>query len=510
MRQGRLARHANPPASTAIRPGMSGGSYKPLRTHEVRDVIETVFRVLEEIGMGDPIPILRERALAQGCRLDAHGRLSFPRSLVEDVIARTPKQIVLHGRDARHDIELGGDRVYTFGGGEAVNMLDPGASEYRPSRLEDIYDAARLVDRMDHIHAFSRLVVATEVEDQLACDINTAYASIAGTTKCVQLSFNDASHVTPVLEMMRLVAGGERKFRERPFCHGGGCAVLSPLRYGADNSEVCVASVAFGGPVWVVVAPQSGATAPAALAGALVQCLAEAIAGLLLVDLVAPGHPVILGPWPFVSDLRTGSFTGGNAEEAIVSAAAAQVINALGLVSSVGAGMSDAKSPDAQAGYEKGIAVALAALAGCNNVSESAGMVGSLMGLSLEALVIDNEMLGQVMRAVRGIEVTEETLSFDVIADAVRGDGHFLRQPQTLELMRSEYHYPLLADRSTPAEWAAAGSPDIRARAREVLARIMANHYPQYIDPDVDTLVRARFPIRLAERDMRAGGERWR
>jgi trimethylamine--corrinoid protein Co-methyltransferase len=218
---------------------------------------------------------------------------------------------------------------------------------------------------------------------------------------------------------------------------------------------------------------------------------------------------VILGPWPFVSDLRTGSFTGGNAEEAIVSAAAAQVINALGLVSSVGAGMSDAKSPDAQAGYEKGIAVALAALAGCNNVSESAGMVGSLMGLSLEALVIDNEMLGQVMRAVRGIEVNEETLSFDVIADAVRGDGHFLRQQQTIDLMRSEYHYPLLADRSTPTEWAAAGSPDIRARAREALRRIMANHYPPYIDPAVDRLLRERFPIRLAERDMRRGNGRW-
>jgi trimethylamine--corrinoid protein Co-methyltransferase len=261
--------------------------------------------------------------------------------------------------------------------------------------------------------------------------------------------------------------------------------------------------------VWVVVAPQSGATAPAALAGALVQCVAEAIAGLLLVDLVAPGHPVILGPWPFVSDLRTGSFTGGNAEEAIVSAAAAQVINALGLVSSVGAGMSDAKSPDAQAGYEKGIAVALAALAGCNNVSESAGMVGSLMGLSLEALVIDNEMLGQVMRAVRGIEVTEETLSFDVIAVAVRGDGHFLRQPQTLELMRSEYHYPLLADRSTPAEWNAAGSPDIRVRAREVLGQIMSSHYPQYIDPDVDYVLRELYPIRLAGKDMRCGGGRW-
>lgn len=509
MRKGRKARHANPPKAEAIRPGMTGGRYMPLTDHELHQVCDTVFRVLEEVGMGSPIPILVERALERGCHLNDLGRLCFPRSLVEDVIAHTPKNFPFMGRFPEHDLELGGQRVFTYGGGEAVNMLDPGASTYRPSRLEDVYDAARMVDRMENIHAFSRLVVATEFENQLECDINTAYASLAGTAKHVALTFADASHVQPVLEMAQMMAGGERKFRDRPFVHGGGCAVLSPLSYGCDNAEVCVESVKFHAPVWIVVAPQAGATAPAALAGAVVQSVAEALAGLLLVDMVAPRHPVIVGPWPFVSDLRTGSFTGGSGEEAIVSAAAAQVTNHLGLVSSVGAGMTDAKAPDAQAGYEKGIAVALAALAGCNNVSESAGMLGSLMGLSLEAMVIDNDMLGQVMRTVRGIEVNEETLSFDVIEQAVRGDGHFLRQQQTLDLMRSEYHYPAIADRSTPAEWRDAGSPDIRERAADVVRSILSTHYPTYIHPETDRRIRERFPIRLDPRYMRAGNKRW-
>ena len=78
--------------------------------------------------------------------------------------------------------------------------------------------------------------------------------------------------------------------------------------------------------------------------------MAEAIASMLMINVVAPGHPVIVGPWPFVSDLRTGSFTGGSGEEAIISAAAAQMTNYYGLVSSVGAGMSDSKVPDNQAG----------------------------------------------------------------------------------------------------------------------------------------------------------------
>jgi len=77
--------------------------------------------------------------------------------------------------------------------------------------------------------------------------------------------------------------------------------------------------------VWVVIAPQAGATAPAALAGTLVQSTAETLAALLLVNLVHPGHPVIFSSWPFVSDLRTGAMTGGSGEEGVLNAAAAQV-----------------------------------------------------------------------------------------------------------------------------------------------------------------------------------------
>jgi trimethylamine--corrinoid protein Co-methyltransferase len=309
--------------------------------------------------------------------------------------------------------------------------------------------------------------------------------------------------------MLHMVAGGEKKFKDRPFCHGGGCPIISPLRYGQHNSEVCLESTKFGSPVWVVMAPQAGATAPAALAGTLVQVIAETLAALLLVDLVHPGHPVILGPWPFVSDLRTGSFSGGGGEEAVLSAAAAQMINHYDLVSSVGAGMTDSKSPDNQAGYEKGITVTLAALAGCNNVSESAGMVGSLMGCSFEAIVVDNDMLGNVLRAVRGIEVNDQTLSYDVIEEVVHGEGHFLRQPQTLELMLSEYAYPALADRMTPSEWEEQGSPDIRKRAATRVNEILSTHYPEYIDPDIDQKIREKVPIVLAEEVMCPGGGGW-
>jgi len=175
----------------------------------------------------------------------------------------------------------------------------------------------------------------------------------------------------------------------------------------------------------------------------------------------------------------------------------------------VGAGMTDAKSPDNQAGYEKGITVALAALAGCNNVSESAGMMGSLMGCSFESLVIDNDMLASVLRTVRGIEINDETLSYDIIDEVVHGEGHYLRQPQTLELMRSEYTYPELADRGSPTDWEDEGSPDIRKRAAERARSLLESHYPEYIDPEIDRKIREHFPIVLAPEDMRPGNGRW-
>ena len=492
-----------------VQPGLEGGRYKPLSDRDVERIHHTALDVLENIGMANPLPVLREHALARGCRMDERGRLLFPRALVEDVIADAPKSFVLHGRDPAHDLEFGGARVHFNPGGEGVRTIDFETGEYRPSTVIDVYDFARLVDRLEHVHDFSRVVVSTEIEDLLANDLSTAYASIAGTSKHVDLGFASGAHLDAAIAMLDMIAGGEGKHLKRPFCSSGGCPVVSPLAYGDDNSEVCLAATRLGSPVSVVIAPQAGATSPAALAGTLVQTVAETLAALLLVNLVHPRHPVSFGPWPFVSDLRTGSFTGGGGEEAVLGAAAAQIGNFYGLPTSVGAGMTDAKLADNQAGYEKGVTVAAAALAGANSVSETTGMLASLIGCSFEAMVIDNDMLGCIQRMLRGIEVTDETLSYQVIHDAVHGPGHYLGHPQTLELMETEYLYPEVADRATPDVWEEEGGADIRVRARERVRELLSSHYPEYIDAKTDAKIRARFPIHLPREAMRADCGRW-
>jgi trimethylamine--corrinoid protein Co-methyltransferase len=206
-----------------------------------------------------------------------------------------------------------------------------------------------------------------------------------------------------------------------------------------------------------------------------------------------------MGLWPFVSDLRTGAMTGGSGEEAVLNAAAAQVTNWLGLPSGVAAGMADSKIPDAQAGYEKGVTLTLAGQAGANMVFESAGMLGSLLACSPEMMVIDNDLLGSVNRTIRGIEVNEQTLSSQVIKEVVNGPQHFLGEQQTLEIMQTEYTYPLVGDRLSPDDWIDAGAKDVKQRAHEYVTETLATHYPAHIDVDVESRIRDTYPIRLEE-----------
>ncbi len=147
---------------------------------------------------------------------------------------------------------------------------------------------------------------------------------------------------------------------------------------------------------------------------------------------------MIFSNWPLVIDLRTGAFAGGGGETALLNAASAQVSNWLGLPSGVAASMTDAKAIDAQYGAEKALTALAAGLAGGNLVYESSGMTAALLGASFEAFVLDDEMHSAIYRTLRGVEVSEETLGYDAIVEAVLGDGHFLGGGHTLAAMERD------------------------------------------------------------------------
>ena len=421
-------------------PGQIGGAYQPLAPSGLEDIVNTAFRLLEELGMGEVPTEFEALALEKGAFLNADGRLCFSRTLVEDVIAGAAKRFVLHGRDPSHDFEIGGDRVYFGTGGAAVETLDMESGIYRSATLDDLYDFTRLIDRLENVSWFTRCCIATDVTDIYELDINTAYALLAGTQKHVGTSFTVAETVAPIVSMFDRVLGADGAFAKRPFCKAHISPVISPMRYGEDAVSVTRACIENNIPINSIIAAQSGATAPAPLAGMLAQTTAETLAGLLLVNLMSPSHPMIFSNWPFVIDLRTGAFSGSGGEISVLNAAAAQIAKHLGLPGGVASSMADAKAVDAQMGAEKSLSALAAGLSGANMVYESAGMMASLLGVSFEAFVLDNEMLSNVHRAIRGVEVNEETLGFDAITQAVKGAGHFLGGDHTMNSMLRDYY----------------------------------------------------------------------
>ncbi|NIA69345.1 trimethylamine methyltransferase [Pelagibius litoralis] len=497
-RAARVAARSAPEAEVdPCPPGQTGGSYRPLPDSDLKTICAEAFRVLEEIGMGEVPIIVRDKALGSGAQLNDAGRLCFPRPMVEDIIAGAAKRFVYHGRDPRHDFEIGGDKVYFGTGGAAVQTLDRQTGLYRPSTLADLYDFTRLIDTLANVSWFTRCCVATDIPDNFDLDVNTAYALLAGTTKPVGTSFTQPDYVAPVIEMFDMALGGAGRFRERPFCKAHISPVISPLRYGEDAVGVTLECIRLGVPINAIIAAMSGATAPATPAGFLVQSTAETLAALILVNLFAPGYPMIFSNWPLVIDLRTGAFCGGGGEISVMNAASGQIGRHLGLPCGVACSMSDAKAVDAQMGMEKALSALAAGLGGANMIYESAGMMASLLGASFEAFVADDEMLSHVHRTIRGIEVNAETLGFETIREAVAGEGHFLGAPQTMAAMQRDYFYPNLADRNEPQTWAEAGAHDLMTRARTRCDGILSSHYPAYIDPAADAAIRDRFNILL-------------
>ncbi len=496
-RAGRVAARQAPLAADTrpVRPGLSGGRYQPLSEGDLQQVYGAALELLEDVGMGSPVPEFVEVVTDAGGHVDEHGRLRYPKGVVERAIETAAKEWVWHGFDDDKSITIGGDRVHFGTAGAAVLMHDPITNTFRHSTAQDVYDCARLVEQLDNIHFYVRTVVARDLEDSRELDLNTAYAVTAGTTKPAGTSFFERDHVYEAVEMFDMALGGEGEYRKRPYVVANNTFVVPPLRFAEESANCIVAQVETGMPINLLSAGQAGATSPAALAGSLAQALAECLAGLTSVNLMRPGHPCVMGLWPFVSDLRTGAMSGGSGEEGVLNAAAAQAANWLGLPSGVAAGMADSKVPDNQAGYEKSLNVALAGHAGANLVYESAGMLGSLLACSLEAIVIDNDMLGSINRTVRGIEVNEQSLSVDVIKDVVHGAGHFLGSDQTLQLMQSEYLYPDIADRETPDNWVDAGAKDALAVAREHVDAIMAFGHPDHLPAEVDAAIRDRWRI---------------
>jgi trimethylamine--corrinoid protein Co-methyltransferase len=476
-----------------------GGRYAPLGDRDVGRILDAAVAVLEGIGLSEAPPSVVDLVTAAGGRMTDDGRLLFPRALVERAVDGARGPVALYGRAPVHDLVVGGDRVYTGTGGAAPFVVDGGTGVYRPSTLRDLYDAARLCDTLRHVHFVSRPLVAGDMETARDLDLNTAFACLAGTAKHVMVSASHPDHVAAIAAMCSAVAGSEQAFRERPFLSLNVNHAVPPLRLDGASCDVMIAAARAGIPVLANVFGQVGASSPVTVAGSVAQTMAEALAGVVIARLAASDARVVCGPRPMVVDLRTGAMTGGGGEQAQANAVAVQAMRRLGLAGSVIAGATDSKVPDAQAGFEKALSVTLAVQSGANLVTQACGMHAGLMAASFESYVIDNDMLGAVLRSAVPPVVDDETLALDAVAEVVRGEGHFLGRPETYARMKTDFLYPEIADRRSHEVWAEASDRDLTQRARDRVRCVLDSHRPDHLDAGLRRRLRAEFDLKLED-----------
>ena len=473
----------------------------PLHDNDMVAIHEAALAVLANTGLGEASPIVVDLVVAAGGGLDSRGRLLFPPDLVTAALNGLRRDITLYGRAGDHDMTLSSGVVHVGTGGASPLIFDAGLCKYRESNLVDLYDAARLVDQLDHIHFFSRPVVARDMPDARHLDVNTAFACLAGTAKHVFTSASSPESVRDIATICYQIAGSETAFRDRPFLSLNVNHVVPPLRFDPIALEVMVEAVRCGIPVMVNCFGQLGASSPVTIAGCVTQTIAETLAGMVIAWLVNPAAHAVFGPRPMITDLRTGGMAGGSGEQALLTAAAIQMARFYQLPSSTIAGATDSKSPDAQSGYEKCLNVTQTVHAGANIITQACGAQAGLMGLSLAALVIDNDMLGSILRASGPVAVSPETIALESIDRVACGIGHFLGEPETYARMHSDFLYPKIIDRLGIEAWEEAGNPDMRDHAHHRARTILEEHHPTYIDAESEMILRNALPILLPPKD---------
>lgn len=466
-----------------LKGGIETDVLKVIKDEDVQKIHKASMKVLEEVGVQVGEKEALDLCAEKGAKVDFENhRVYFTEDIVMQAVDTAPSTITLYGRgDESKNIVLGGNKVYMGTGGTALNILDFDRKR-RPTTAEDIAKTAHLVDGLDNIHFFVIPCYPNEIETENV-DVNRFFHSINNTTKPIMGGLFSESGVDRVINMAAVAAGGLDKLVEKPFISFI-ASILSPLKLDDVRTRMLMKIARVGLPVATSCAPLAGATSPVTLAGTLVQLNAEALTGVILSQMVNPGAPIFYSAVPTIMDMQSMSFLFGSVESGIMNAAAAQMAQFYKLPLYSTGGISDSKQPDQQAGFEKAVTALMPALAGANFIHEAAGQLDSGMTISYAQYVIDNDINGYVMRAVRGIEVDEDTLATEVIAKVGPG-GNYLAQKQTVKKMRTEFYYPKVVTRTNYDMWDKAGGKDTWTLAEEVAKQILEGHKPDNLPEDI-------------------------
>lgn len=479
--------------------GFYGGQYQPLSKEQINTIHDASLTVLEETGFSYETGLEQILELLENSGAIVNRKkqcIKFPKNLVLEQIAIAPERVILFSRDGKNDLDLKEHKVYMGTGGAAIKILDSETGKARPSTLKDLYQLGRLVDQLHNIHFFLRPCIPTDIKET-AYDVNVFYTCLKSTDKHVMAGVNDVENFYKVLDLASIIAGGREYLKQKPFISIITSFAISPLKLCTQSTLIMQEAVRNEIPVALSCAPMAGSTSPITMVGTLVQTHAEQLAGISISQLINPGAPVLYGGIPGMANLRNMGYMGGGIEFGMMNAAIHQLANHIRVPNYNSSGISEAKIPDAQAGWEKAMTTLLAAMGGSNYIHHAAGILESMQTVAYEQFVIDDEIIGMTCQVLKGLTMDNEHLAVDII-DSVGPGGNFMATPHTLKYMRNEYFVGNgVSDWKSRDKWEADGSQDTWIRARKIVETLLANKEKSYIPEEIDRIIRQKFEILL-------------
>lgn len=452
-----------------------------LTDDQIEQIVLAALDVLQETGTR----VYAERALEllhdAGCVIEDENLVHMPAALVENSIKSAPSRIVLGGRDRSKRATLEKNQINYGTGSDCPFILDPYTGERRRYTFNDVYNAAKIADALPEIDFFMSLGLVSDVPIG-TYDRHQFYAMLRGVTKPLVITAVDREGLQDQWEMACAAIGGKNEWLKLPL-FALYIEPSSPLSNSQEAVEKLLFAAENGIPTIYTPCPIAGATAPATMAGILVQALAECMTGITIAQLQRKGAPMILGGVTSIMDMQTTILSYGAPELSLASAAMTDISKYLRIPMFSTAGCSDSKTLDQQAAIESAISIAVAGLSGANLIHDVGYLESALIG-SYEMLVMSNEIISLVKRILRGVVVDADHLALDAI-ERVGPGGHYLMDEHTLRYFRSEFWMPELLDRHNYDTWLEEGGKTLGNRVHDKVLDLIEHYEPAPLAPEV-------------------------
>jgi trimethylamine--corrinoid protein Co-methyltransferase len=455
--------------------------YQVLTQDEIERIHETSLKIMENVGIVFLYGPAREILARHGARIEGQTAY-FPRYMVENNLKEVPSSFTLHARDPKKNVTIDTRRTAYVGpsGSPYVMDLDNGR---RNGSLDDYIKIVKLCQKMNIDIQGYTMCEPCDVDVDSRPNVMT-YNSLKYSDKPIMGSVQGYEKSMQSIKMAALVFGGLEAIKEKPVITSIPCT-LTPLAYDEKSAGAIIAYAETRQPQLVNSLSISGATTPVTVAGTVATQNAEILAGIVLAQCVNPGTPIVYSASSSNADMSNVSLVIGTPEDALFSLVNGQLCKYYNIPCRISGALSDSKLMDSQAAYESCFTLLMAQMAGGNFILHSAGIIETYNCVSFEKLMIDNELIGMLKRIDQGVEVSDDTLAYDVVRE-VGPRGEFITHDHTLNHFRHEFFIPALSDRKSATAWKAAGSVPAEIRANRKWKEMLESYEEPKLPVDID------------------------